>query len=46
MDNVKKIDGRSLRQKNIYDESRIKLINSAIKLLKDPNIDQVKSMLV
>ena len=42
MDNVKKIDGRSLRQKNIYDESRTKLINSAIKLLKDPNIDQSK----
>ena len=37
-----KIDGRSVRQKTIYDDSQLKLINSAIKLLQDPDIDQKK----
>ena len=36
----KKIDGRSLRQKNIYDEAQQKLIKSAIELLQDPKIDK------
>ena len=40
MDNNDKIDGRSLRQQNIYNESKAKLIDSAIKLLQDPSIDQ------
>ena len=40
MDNNEKIDGRSLRQQNIYNESKAKLIDSAIKLLQDPSIDQ------
>ena len=42
MDNVSKIDGRSLRQKNIYIESKAKLVNSAIELLQDSSIDQNK----
>ena len=37
-----KIDGRSVRQKTIYDDSQLKLINSAIKLLQDPDLDQKK----
>ena len=37
-----KIDGRSVRQKTIYDDSQLKLINSAIKLLQDPDLDQNK----
>ncbi len=40
MDNHDKIDGRSIRQQNIYNESKAKLIDSAIKLLQDPSIDQ------
>ena len=40
MDNNDKIDGRSIRQQNIYNESKAKLIDSAIKLLQDPSIDQ------
>ena len=42
MKDEKKIDGRSVRQKTIYDDSQLKLINSAIKLLQDPDIDQKK----
>ena len=42
MKDEKKIDGRSVRQKTIYDDSQIKLINSAIKLLQDPDLDQKK----
>ena len=42
MNNDKKVDGRSLRQKIIYDEAQLKLINSAIELLNDPSIDQGK----
>ena len=37
-----KIDGRSVRQKTIYDDSQLKLINSAIKLLQDPDLDKKK----
>lgn len=37
-----KIDGRSVRQKTIYNDAQLKLINSAIKLLQDPDIDQKK----
>ena len=37
-----KIDGRSARQKTIYDDSQLKLINSAIKLLQDPDLDKKK----
>ena len=40
MNNNDKIDGRSIRQQNIYNESKAKLIDSAIKLLQDPSIDQ------
>jgi AcrR family transcriptional regulator len=40
MSEEKKIDGRSLRQKNIYDEAQQKLIKSAIELLQDPKIDK------
>ena len=36
----KKIDGRSLRQKNIYDKAQQKLIKSAIELLQDPKLDK------
>jgi AcrR family transcriptional regulator len=39
MKNQKKIDGRSIRQKTIYDKSQLKLIDSAIKLLQNPDID-------
>ena len=39
MKDENKIDGRSLRQKTIYDESQLKLIQSAIELLQDPDID-------
>ena len=42
MDNESKIDGRSLRQQNIYNESKAKLVNSAIELLQDSSIDQNK----
>ena len=42
MDNKDKIDGRSLRQQNIYNESKTKLVNSAIELLQDSSIDQNK----
>ena len=42
MNNESKIDGRSLRQKNIYIESKAKLVNSAIELLQDSSIDQNK----
>ena len=42
MDNESKIDGRSLRQQNIYNESKVKLVNSAIELLQDSSIDQNK----
>ena len=42
MKNQNKVDGRSLRQKTIYDESQLKLIDSAIKLLQNPNVDQKK----
>ena len=42
MKNEKKIDGRSVRQKTIYDDSQLKLINSAIKLLQDPDLDKKK----
>ena len=42
MKDEKKIDGRSVRQKTIYDDSQLKLINSAIKLLQDPDLDQKK----
>ena len=38
----KKVDGRSVRQKTIYDDSQLKLINSAIKLLQDPDLDKKK----
>ena len=37
-----KIDGRSVRQKTIYDDSQLRLISSAIKLLQDPDLDQKK----
>ena len=40
MDEEKKIDGRSIRQKNIYDKSQQKLIKSAIELLQDPKLDK------
>ncbi len=42
MKDEKKIDGRAVRQKIIYDDSQLKLINSAIKLLQDPDLDQKK----
>ena len=42
MKDEKKIDGRSVRQKTIYDDSQLKLINSAIELLQDPDKDQKK----
>ena len=42
MKDEKKIDGRSVRQKTIYDDSQLKLINSAIKLLQDPDLDKKK----
>ena len=42
MKDEKKIDGRSVRQKTIYDDSQLKLIESAIKLLQDPSLDQKK----
>ena len=42
MDNKDKIDGRSLRQQNIFNESKAKLVNSAIELLQDSSIDQNK----
>ena len=42
MNNKDKIDGRSLRQQNIYNESKVKLVNSAIELLQDSSIDQNK----
>ena len=35
-----KIDGRSLRQKNIYDEAQQKLIKSATELLQDPKLNK------
>ena len=40
MDEEKKIDGRSIRQKNIYDKAQQKLIKSAIELLQDPKLDK------
>ena len=36
----KKIDGRLLRQKNIYDEAQQKLIKSATELLQDPKLNK------
>ena len=42
MDNESKIDGRSLRQQNIYNESKAKLVNSEIELLQYSPIDQNK----
>ena len=42
MKDEKKVDGRSARQKTIYDDSQLKLINSAIKLLQDPDLDKKK----
>ena len=42
MKDEKKIDGRSVRQKTIYNDSQLKLINSAIKLLQDPDLDKKK----
>ena len=39
MKDENKIDGRSLRQKTIYDDSQLKLIQSAIELLQDPDMD-------
>ena len=42
MKDEKKIDGRAVRQKTIYDDSQLKLINSAIKLLQDPDLDKKK----
>jgi len=35
-----KIDGRSIRQKNIYDEAQQKLIKSATELLQDPKLNK------
>ena len=43
MKDEKKIDGRSVRQKTIYDDSQLRLIDSAIKLLQDPAVDQKKN---
>ena len=40
MDEQKKIDGRSIRQKNIYDKAQQKLIKSAIELLQNPKLDK------
>jgi ribosomal protein L18E len=40
MDEEKKIDGRSIRQKNIYDKAQQNLIKSAIELLQDPKLDK------
>ena len=40
MDEEKIIDGRSIRQKNIYDKAQQKLIKSAIELLQDPKLDK------
>jgi len=40
MAEVGKIDGRSLRQKNIYDEVQQNLIKSAIELLQDRELDK------
>ena len=40
MDKEGKIDGRSIRQKNIYDKAQQKLIKSAIELLQDPKLDK------
>ena len=40
MDEEKKIDGRSIRQKNIYDKAQQKLIKSAIEILQDPKLDK------
>ncbi len=40
MTEEQKIDGRSLRQKNIYDEAQQKLIESAIELLQDAKLDK------
>jgi AcrR family transcriptional regulator len=42
MKDEKKIDGRSVRQKTIYNDSQLKLIKSAIKLLQDPDLDKKK----
>ena len=39
MKNEKKIDGRSVRQKTIYDEAQTKLVKSAIAILNDPKVD-------
>ena len=39
MKNEKKIDGRSVRQKTIYDEAQTKLVKSAIDILNDPKVD-------
>ena len=40
MDKEGKIDGRSIRQKNIYDEAQQKLIKSATELLQDPKLNK------
>ena len=39
MKNEKKIDGRSVRQKIIYDEAQTKLVKSAIDILNDPKVE-------
>ena len=36
------IDGRSLRAKNIYDDVHKKLVNSAIELFNNPDIESEK----
>ena len=42
MKNFRETDGRSIRQQNIFNKSHNKLVNSAIELLKNPNIENEK----
>ena len=42
MKDLNEIDGRSIRQQNIYNKSHDDLVKSAINLLKNPDVDNDK----
>ena len=42
MENFNEIDGRSIRQQNIFNQAHDNLVKSAIDLLKNPDVDNEK----
>ena len=46
MKDFNEIDGRSIRQQNIFNQSHDNLVKSAIDLLKNPDIDNDKIKII